>query len=79
MGASRFVSMGWALLAALCLAVVPAAAGENPMVGDSIRKVESQLGDLSALPRGKRLGGVGHHARQPVLDGDEKQIGRAHV
>ena len=39
MGASRFVSMGWALLAALCLAVVPAAAGENPMVGDSIRKI----------------------------------------
>lgn len=56
MGASRFVSMGWALLAALCLAVVPAAAGENPMVGDSIRKVESQLGDLLSLPRGKRLG-----------------------
>ena len=26
------------------------------MVGDSIRKVESQLGDLSAIPRGKRLG-----------------------
>ena len=56
MGASRFASMGWVLLMALCVTVSPAAAGENPMVEDSIRKVESQLGDLSAIPRGKRLG-----------------------
>ena len=56
MGVSRFASMGWVLLMALCVTVSPAAAGENPMVEDSIRKVESQLGDLSAIPRGKRLG-----------------------
>lgn len=56
MRTSRFVLlsvMGLALLLVFSASPVTAA---NPMVESSIRAVEAQLGDLAALPRGKRLG-----------------------
>ena len=48
--------VGWGLLLGLCVPVSGACAHENPMVAEAVRTVESQLGDLSALPRGKKLG-----------------------
>lgn len=52
----RLVSKSWALGLALCLMASPALAKDNPMVEESLRAVESQLGDLSSLPKGKKLG-----------------------